>query len=61
MVSSLCFLCLVVCYFPEPSLRRDHATEARNFFLTHEEALRFQMGDERFDYKLSLFDEILAN
>ncbi len=54
-------LALVLAKIAEDSKDRDHATEARNFFLTHEEALRFQMGNERFDNKLSLFDEVLAN
>jgi len=54
-------MALVLAKIVEDSKDRDHATEARNFFLTHEEALRFQMGNERFDNKLSLFDKILAN
>ena len=54
-------LALVLAKIAEDSKDRDHAKEARNFFLTHEEALRFQMGNERFDNKLSLFDKILAN
>ena len=54
-------LALVLAKIVEDSKDRNHATEARNFFLTHEEALRFQMGNERFDNKVSLFDEILAN
>ncbi len=54
-------LALVLAKIAEDSKDRDHAKEARNFFLTHEEALRFQMGNERFDNKLSLFDKMLAN
>ena len=54
-------LALVLAKIAEDSKDRDHAKEARNFFLTHEEALRFQMGNQRFDNKLSLFDKILAN
>jgi len=54
-------LALVLAKIAEGSKDRDHAVEARNFFLTHEEALRFQMGNERFDNKISLFDKILAN
>jgi len=54
-------LALVLAKMAEDSKDRDLATEARNFFLTHEEALRFQMGNQRFDNKSSLFDKILAN
>ena len=54
-------LALVLAKIVEDSKDRNHATEARNFFLTHEEALRFQMGNERFDNKVSLFDKIVAN
>lgn len=54
-------LALVLAKIAEDSKERDHAKEARNFFLTHEEALRFQMGNARFDNKVSLFDKIFAN
>jgi len=54
-------LALVLAKIAEDSKDRDHAMEARSFFLSHEEALRFQMGNERFDDKLSLFDKILAH
>ncbi len=54
-------LALVLAKIAEDSKDRDHAMEARSFFLTHVEALRFQMGNERFDNKVSLFDKILAN
>jgi len=54
-------LALALAKITEENKNLDEAAEARSFFLEHEEALRFQMGDERFDNKLSVFDEILAN
>ena len=54
-------LALVLAKIAEESTDLGHAAEARSFFLGHEEALRFQMGNERFDNKLSLFDEKLTN
>jgi len=54
-------LALVLAGITEKNKELDHAVAARSFFLEHEEALRFQMGDVRFDNKLSLFAKILAN
>ena len=54
-------LALVLARIAEENKYPDDAAEARSFFLEYEEALRFQMGDERFDDKLNLFDVILAN
>ena len=54
-------LALVLARIAEENKYPDDAAEARSFFLEYEEALRFQMGDERFHDKLNLFDVILAN
>ncbi len=52
-------LALVLSEMTEKDTDPKHAVEARSFFLEHEKALRFQMGDERFDDKLGSFDDLL--
>lgn len=52
-------LALVLANIAEESRNFGDANEARTFFLKHQKALRFQMGDSRFERKLQIFESII--